>query len=48
VTTGGEAHVLANDNGEAIRFRHAWQIRDRLRDQFQIAVDRLRVETIRD
>ena len=47
VTISGEAHVLQNRKGRAMSFRYAWQIRDWLQSQFQIAADSVPFETLR-
>jgi hypothetical protein len=47
VVIAGVGHVLANREGRAMCFRHAWQIREWLQSQFQITVDSIPVETYR-
>ena|SRR5687768_16558832 len=47
VTIVGATRVLSNSDGQAMSFRHAWQIREWLQSQFQIAADSIPVETYR-
>ena len=47
VTIGGTAHVLSTPKGKAMRFRHAWQVREWLQSQFQIEAGSIPVETYR-
>jgi hypothetical protein len=47
VGIAGVGHVLANREGDAMCFRHAWQIREWLQSQFQITVDSIPVEIYR-
>ena len=47
VTISGVARVFANRRGQAVSFRHVWQIREWLQSQFQIAGDAVPVETFR-
>jgi hypothetical protein len=47
VTVAGATRVLTNSKGDHMKFRHAWQIREWLQLQFQIATDAIPVETYR-
>ena len=47
VIVNGSTHVLTNDDGHHITFRHAWQVREWLLQKFQIATETIPVETHR-
>lgn len=47
VTMNGATHILTNDDGDHITFRHAWQIREWLLQKFQIATETIPVEIYR-
>ena len=47
VVARGESHVYADAKGKTRKFRHAWQIKDWLRQKYGIEIERLEVKTYR-